>query len=61
MGPHRYIIEFPRYQNSVSFEKNPLKSRTKEGLELKLSLSFQYQLIRESIPQLYFMNSMVYE
>ena len=61
VGPHKYIIQFPRFQNSVSFEKNPLKSRTAEGLELQLSLSFQYQLIRESVPQLYFMNNMVYE
>ena len=42
VGPHKFIIQFPRFQNSVAFVRDPLKSRTKEGLELSLSLSFQY-------------------
>jgi regulator of protease activity HflC (stomatin/prohibitin superfamily) len=67
IGPFAYFIKFPAVVKTVQFsdeklqtdlfieEKgNPmLRSRTSEGLDLVIELSFQYQLIKEKLFELY--------
>lgn len=59
VGPFTSLIKFPRTHQVLEFsdypgaQEGPLATRTAEGLELKLHVSFQYQLIKEDIPKLY--------
>ena len=59
VGPFTKIIKFPRTHQVIEFsdyksaDQHSLATRTAEGLELKLHVSFQYKLIKDEIPQLY--------
>lgn len=61
------MITFPRTHKVVEFsdfkgaQQIPLSTRTKEGLELKLHVSFQYKLVKEQLPQLYSLAGQDYE
>lgn len=56
VGPFNKFITFPRDAKTVEFstsgraKENPLATRTNDGLALTLHFSFQYKLIRDSIP-----------
>ena len=58
IGPFNSFISFPRTQVNIDFsnlpnsKSAPLQCRS-EGLPITLSFSFQYQLIKENIPDLY--------
>jgi hypothetical protein len=57
--PFTELLKFPRTHQVLEFsdyhsaDEGPLATRTKEGLELHLHVSFQYQLVKEEIPALY--------
>lgn len=67
IGPFAYFIKFPAVVKTIQFSDdklqtdlfseergNPmLRSRTSEGLDLVIELSFQYQLIKEKLFDLY--------
>lgn len=66
----RKTIEFSQAFNTTDAEKAEdenihkmptLHTRTKEGLELKVHFAFQYQLIRDQIPDMYKLLSDDYE
>ncbi|KAL4464106.1 hypothetical protein ABPG74_006043 [Tetrahymena malaccensis] len=64
--PTYYFIYFPSNLLTIEFSDSmnanpPLRTRTAEGLSLELFLSFEYQLIKEEIPELYSMNNLEYE
>ncbi|KAM3135000.1 hypothetical protein pb186bvf_012824 [Paramecium bursaria] len=67
VGPFNSFFNFPGQLQTIEFsdkkgaQSGPLKTRTAEGLSLGLHVSFQYQLIRKEIPQLYSMNGLAYE
>lgn len=67
MGPFKSFIKFPRVIQHAEFStskgtKGPaIETRTSEGLALRLSVSFQYQLIRSEIPALYKLTNVRYE
>lgn len=67
IGPTKSFIKFPKTQQSIEFSENswasspPLRTRTKEGLALSLSVNFQYQLIKEQIPELYDLSNVLFE
>ncbi len=44
------VIEF---SDSTTAQNKPLSTRTKEGLALKIHVSFQYTLNKNSLPDLY--------
>lgn len=53
------LIHFPAIHKSIEFSNDAsaqqaqLSTRTKEGLELHIHCSFQYQLVREDLPKMY--------
>ena len=56
LNPFQKFLIYPANLVTIEFsdKKNaPLNTRTAEGLSLTLSVSFQYQLIKEKIPNLY--------
>jgi len=61
------FITFPSVYISMEFSENegaaypPLVTRTKEGLDLTLSISFQAELVRDEIPDLYYLTNGYYE
>lgn len=62
------FVIFPATVRTIEFSDRPwqhtsrkLHTRTKEGLGLHLSISFQYQLIPEDIPKLYALTNSNYE
>lgn len=56
--PANYVtIEF---SNSPKSTAEPLKTRTAEGLGLTLHISFQYQVIKDEIPNLYYLANVNY-
>ena len=67
VGPFNTLINFPRTHKVVEFsdfkgaQQQPLATRTKEGLELKLHVSFQYKLVKEQLPSLYSLAGLEYE
>jgi len=61
-------VTFPATVQTIEFSdrvglrtSEPLHTRTKEGLGLHLSISFQYLLEKESIPKLYALTNIQYE
>jgi len=61
------FVSFPKTLVSIEFSDSQnsqapgLQTRTKEGLALTLHISFQYQLIKEKLKNLYTMNNIYYE
>jgi hypothetical protein len=61
------FIKFPATYNTIQFssysgsDASPLSTRTKEGLAIQLHISFQYQLIRDELGELYRMANLQYE
>jgi hypothetical protein len=61
------LIHFPAIHKSIEFSSDEgsqygkLSTRTQEGLDLSLSFAFQYQLRKESLPQMYLMCQQDYE
>lgn len=62
------FIEFPATVQTIEFSERPwmhtsasLHTRTKEGLGLHLSISFQYLLNPDDIPKLYALTNLNYE
>lgn len=53
------LIHFPAIHKSIEFSNDAsaqqaqLSTRTKEGLELHIHCSFQYQLVKEDLPKMY--------
>jgi len=53
------LIHFPAIHKSIEFSNDgsaqqaQLSTRTKEGLELHIHCSFQYQLVKEDLPKMY--------
>lgn len=67
IGPFNSLINFPRTHKVIEFsdykeaQSKALSTRTKEGLELKLHVSFQYKLVKEKLPSLYALVGTDYE
>lgn len=67
IGPFTSLIKFPLTHQVLEFSDykdanmKALATRTAEGLELHLHVSFQYQLIKEHLPQLYALAGVDYE
>lgn len=61
------FVTFPRMLKTIEFSdrieanSGALKTRTAEGLALELYISFQYQLIKEELPELYTLANIDYE
>lgn len=62
------FVTFPATVRTIEFSERvglrtaePLSTRTKEGLGLHLSISFQYLLEKEKIPELYALTNIAYE
>lgn len=61
------FISFPggyqtvEFSDSPSTDNDPLSTRTKDGVSLGMSLSFQYQLIKKELPALYDQSNTNYE
>ena len=59
LNPFKSFLKYPKNLVTIEFSENkkaestPLQTRTGEGLSVVLSVSFQYQLIKEKIPDLY--------
>ena len=59
LNPFKSFLKYPKNLVTIEFSENkkaestPLQTRTGEGLAVILSVSFQYQLIKEKIPDLY--------
>ena len=59
LNPFKSFLKYPKNLVTIEFsdnknaESSPLQTRTGEGLSVTLSVSFQYQLIKEKIPDLY--------
>ena len=59
LNPFKSFLKYPKNLVTIEFSENkkaestPLQTRTGEGLSVILSVSFQYQLIKEKIPDLY--------
>jgi regulator of protease activity HflC (stomatin/prohibitin superfamily) len=59
LNPFKSFLKYPKNLVTIEFSQNkkaessPLQTRTGEGLAVILSVSFQYQLIKEKIPDLY--------
>lgn len=58
---------FPRTAKNIEFSNRPsaiskpMETRTNDGLGLTLHVSFQYQLLKDEIPELYKLANMKYE
>lgn len=68
IGPFNTFIQFPATVQTVEFSdrvgrrtSDPLHTRTKEGLGLNLSISFQYKLKPADIPKLFALTNTLYE
>lgn len=67
VGPFQHFIKFPATVTHVEFSDRPsrnappLETRTKEGLQLILHVSFQYKLYKDTIPKLYKLTNVRYE
>lgn len=67
LGVGHSFIKFPKTVQTIEFSKEksansaPLKSRTSDGLEVTLEISFQYKLIYEHIYDLYLKFGPVYQ
>ena len=63
------LVHFPAIHKSIEFSDDRshpniqprLTTRTKEGLELDISFAFQYQIQKETLPQMYRMCQDDYE
>jgi len=59
LNPFKSFLKYPKNLVTIEFSENkkaeaaPLQTRTGEGLSVILSVSFQYQLIKEKISDLY--------
>ena len=59
LNPFKSFLKYPKNLVTIEFSENkkaeskPLQTRTGEGLAVILSVSFQYQLIKDKIPNLY--------
>ena len=59
LNPFKAFLKYPKNLVTIEFSDNkkaeskPLQTRTGEGLAVILSVSFQYQLIKDKIPKLY--------
>ena len=59
VGVFYSLIHFPSIHKSIEFsddpsaQQAPLRTRTKEGLELIIHCSFQYQLDKSKLPEMY--------
>jgi len=59
LNPFKSFLKYPKNLVTIEFSENkkaestPLQTRTGEGLSVTLSVSFQYQLIKDKIPDLY--------
>ena len=59
LNPFKSFLKYPKNLVTIEFSENkkaeskPLQTRTGEGLSVVLSVSFQYQLIKNKIPDLY--------
>ena len=59
LNPFKSFLKYPKNLVTIEFseskkaESKPLQTRTGEGLSVVLSVSFQYQLIKNKIPDLY--------
>lgn len=67
LSPITSFIVFPATLQTIEFSDNrwakgaALKTRTKEGLALSMSVSFQYRLIQSQLSQLYSLTNVNYE
>lgn len=67
IGPFQAFIVYPANLVTIEFSNNrnavsgPLQTRTAEGLALALHVSFQYQIIKDKIPDLYNLANVNYE
>jgi regulator of protease activity HflC (stomatin/prohibitin superfamily) len=68
IGFWNYFVRFPATVQTIEFSDRTLmhtsamlKTRTKEGLALKLSIAFQYVLFPDDIPKLYALTNNNYE
>eukprot|EP00405_Crypthecodinium_cohnii_P016718 CAMPEP_0206449498 /NCGR_PEP_ID=MMETSP0324_2-20121206/18124_1 /ASSEMBLY_ACC=CAM_ASM_000836 /TAXON_ID=2866 /ORGANISM="Crypthecodinium cohnii, Strain Seligo" /LENGTH=396 /DNA_ID=CAMNT_0053918885 /DNA_START=146 /DNA_END=1336 /DNA_ORIENTATION=- len=67
VGPFSLLMPFPATRQNIEFSartgaaSGPLSTRTREGLALKLHFVFQYQLIRDQVPDLYKLAASNYE
>lgn len=67
VGIANYFIEFPRHQKTMEYARygtaygKPLVCRTADGFAVTLEVSFQYQLTKNDIGNLYKENSINYE
>eukprot|EP00397_Hematodinium_sp_SG-2012_P058241 GEMP01073514.1.p1 GENE.GEMP01073514.1~~GEMP01073514.1.p1 ORF type:complete len:349 (+),score=66.93 GEMP01073514.1:90-1136(+) len=65
--PWNSFITFPATVVTVEFsddkhaQQGPLETRTKDGLALELSLSFQYHVQKDSVAKLYALANLLYE
>lgn len=65
--PWNKFIRFPAVAQSIEFSESPgshqgsLTTRTKDGLGLSLSISFQYKLEKDRLPKLYSLANLYYE
>mmetsp|Transcript_2155 Transcript_2155/g.5420 ORF Transcript_2155/g.5420 Transcript_2155/m.5420 type:complete len:303 (+) Transcript_2155:2181-3089(+) len=67
LSPISSFIVFPATLQTIEFSDNrwakgtALKTRTKEGLALTMSVSFQYRLLQNQLSQLYSLTNVNYE
>jgi len=67
IGPAQAFIMYPanlvniEFSDSRTAHSDALKSRTAEGLAVALSVSFQYKIIKNKIPQLYNLTNINYQ
>jgi hypothetical protein len=67
VGPFYELINFPATYETIEFSTEPnakgapLRTRTKDGLLIVIHLSFQYQLIKEKLGDLYDLANVEYE
>lgn len=67
IGPWNTFVTFPATVQTIEFsdrlDRNaaPLHTRTKEGLALHLSISFQYKLNPDELHELYALTNLMYE
>jgi hypothetical protein len=65
VGPFSRFIQFPKTQVNVDFANLPGSKQApidaRSGVPIKMSFSFQYQLIKNTLPKLYELHNVRYE